>query len=88
MFRFSKENLQRRTPLCIQVTKPIADYGTAKGISAQEDHLEKRALCLSFFHAFYGSRDVLRYNDAVLARFQSIPFVKKDVALPGDQDPG
>ena len=64
-------------PIAVQVSKPIDDYGTVKGISALKGHLGNRALCLVEFHESFGFRDVLLYNSAVLARYEKIPFVKK-----------
>ena len=64
-------------PIAVQVLKVIEDYGTVKGISAKKGHINNRGACMSYFHKSFGSRDVLRYNNAVLTRFEKIPFVKK-----------
>ena len=31
---------------------------------------------MDFFHKSFGNRDVLLYNNAVLSRFEKIPFLK------------
>ena len=59
-----------------QVLKPIEDYGTVKGISALSGHLGNRGSCMNFFHKSFGNKDVLLYNNAVLSRFEKIPFLK------------
>ena len=68
--------MTNQAPVAVQVLKPIADYGTIKGISALAGHLANRGSCMDFFHKSFGHKDVLIYNNAVLTRFEKIPFFK------------
>ncbi len=68
--------MTKAAPVAVQVRKPVEDYGTVKGISALADHLTNRGDCIGFFYRSFGNRDVLIYNNAVLSRFEKIPFVK------------
>ncbi len=66
-------------PVAVNVIKPILDYGTTKGISSRDGHLDNRAVCLQNFYEYFGRKDVLLYNSAVLSRFEKIDFVKKNL---------